>query len=88
MLFSHRNVDTVRVETPKGVTLDLETEDAVFSENTATCAVRKDAGDDPDITDGLLIFATVVYADGDGIMLKGGKGVGTVRPLSIRRRGA
>ena len=78
MLFSHRNVDTVRVETPKGVTLDLETEDAVFSENTATCAVRKDAGDDPDITDGLLIFATVTYADGDGIILKGGKGVGTV----------
>ena len=78
MLFSHRNVDTVRVETPKGVTLDLEIGNAAFSENTATCAVRKDAGDDPDITDGLLIFATVVYADGDGIILKGGKGVGTV----------
>jgi cobalt-precorrin-5B (C1)-methyltransferase len=44
----------------------------------ATAAVRKDAGDDPDVTDGLEIAATVAWQPGDGLTLAAGEGVGTV----------
>ena len=43
----------------------------------ARCAVRKDGGDDPDITDGILVCATVRKAD-SGITIDGGEGVGRV----------
>lgn len=43
-----------------------------------TCLVRKDAGDDPDITDGILLGATVKKVDKSGYLIKGGVGVGRV----------
>ena len=53
--------------------------------NRATAAVQKDAGDDPDITHGALVVATVTWRDDTRIELAAGDGVGTVtRPgLSI-----
>ena len=45
--------------TPKGILLDLELHDIQISENQVTCAVKKDAGDDPDTTNGILVYATV-----------------------------
>ena len=46
----------------------------------ARCAVRKDAGDDPDVTHGLLVEASVRRGDGPGaeIRIRGGEGVGIV----------
>ena len=41
-------------------------------------AVRKDAGDDPDVTDKACIVATVEFVDGDEILFSAGEGVGTV----------
>lgn len=38
--------------TPKGILLHLELLDMKRDENAASCAVRKDAGDDPDTTNG------------------------------------
>jgi cobalt-precorrin-5B (C1)-methyltransferase len=40
--------------------------------------VVKDAGDDPDVTDGARLTATVRWAAGPGVHLHGGPGVGTV----------
>lgn len=40
--------------------------------------VVKDAGDDPDVTDGAHLTATVAWADTGGVRLHGGEGVGTV----------
>jgi len=40
--------------------------------------VRKDAGDDPDVTDKACIVATVAFIDGDEILFAAGEGVGTV----------
>ena len=46
------------------------------------CSVRKEAGDDPDITDGCLVSASLRVKKGRGntthITLKGGKGIGIV----------
>ena len=44
----------------------------------ATAAVRKDAGDDPDVTHGLEVWATVVRRQGRDVQLVAGEGVGTV----------
>lgn len=78
MLFSGKSVASVRIATPKGIVLDLPAEEAAFLESGARCAVRKDAGDDPDMTDGLLVFATVEKSGEKGILICAGDGVGIV----------
>src|SRR4029077_17488146 len=48
-------------------------------DNAATAGVIKDAGDDPDVTHGALICATVrLGAPGTGVTFRTGEGVGTV----------
>ncbi len=71
----------VRLETPSGVTLELPVEGLARGESWASCGVRKDAGDDPDVTDGLLIRATVRGEPGPGplsVALAAGEGIGVV----------
>lgn len=47
-------------------------------DGAATAVVVKDAGDDPDVTHGAHLTATVRPVDGHEVVLRGGKGVGTV----------
>lgn len=67
----------LNVMTPKGWPVEVEPELCRMEDGTAICAVRKDAGDDPDVTDGMLIFAAVTRTD-SGIDIDGGEGVGRV----------
>lgn len=67
-----------RVETPAGLAVDAELLDAVSGPGWASCAVRKDGGDDPDVTDGALICARVERCGTPGITVDGGEGVGRV----------
>lgn len=78
MLLTGKRVDFVQIDTPKGIVLDLEPEEAVITETSATCAIRKDSGDDPDDTNGILIYATVEKVTGKEIKLFGGIGIGHV----------
>ena len=50
-----------------------------------SCAVRKDAGDDPDITDQLEIFAKVEKSVQPGIQIQGGPGVGIVTKKGLEQ---
>ena len=68
---------TLRLVTPKGWLVEVEPEYCRQEENTAVCAVRKDAGDDPDVTDGMLIAAAVTRQK-SGLVIEGGEGVGRV----------
>lgn len=77
MLCTGRKVDRVPLMTPGGVLLELEVLDPVLDEKSASCAVRKDGGDDPDATSGLLIYARVQRIS-RGIQIEGGVGVGRV----------
>ena len=43
-----------------------------------SCAIAKDAGDDPDVTAGALIFARVALKASPGVDIDGGFGVGRV----------
>ena len=78
MLFSKQRVDYVMIDTPKGISLTLEVEDVTINEGGVSCAIRKDAGDDPDDTNGILIYATVSKRSEEGTELLGGVGVGKV----------
>lgn len=42
----------VTLMTPKGILLTLELKDIRIEGNQVTCAIQKDAGDDPDTTNG------------------------------------
>ena len=71
-------VPAVCVSTPAGIDVVVEIEEHEAGDGWAQCAVRKDAGDDPDVTDGVLVFARVSYCDEPGCHVDGGEGVGRV----------
>ncbi|MDM4718971.1 cobalt-precorrin-5B (C(1))-methyltransferase [Micromonospora sp. WMMA1363] len=52
--------------------------DAVVRPAQAEAVVVKDAGDDPDVTHGAELTATVAWCEVPGLALEGGPGVGTV----------
>jgi cobalt-precorrin-5B (C1)-methyltransferase len=71
--------DPVEIALPNGqrVAFALATSD--LKDGLATAGVVKDAGDDPDVTHGALVLATVRKgAAGSGVQFKAGPGVGTV----------
>lgn len=78
MLLTQKDIEQIGIDTPKGWPLELALMDRSFSADQAECAVIKDAGDDPDITDGVRVFAGVVPVAEPGIVFLGGEGVGTV----------
>jgi len=79
MLLSGGLLSVVHLDTPKGIGLDLDVLEPRFGENWCSCAIRKDRGDDPDSTDGVLVYAKVRRRGQDGdIMITGGIGVGRV----------
>lgn len=85
MLLHGQILPEVELMTPKGIGLHLEVLDPKLSEGEASCAIRKDAGDDPDVTDGLLIYATVNKAEKPGVTLDGGEGVGRVTRVGLEQ---
>jgi cobalt-precorrin-5B (C1)-methyltransferase len=76
-LLTGRMVERVSIHTPKGIILDLPVEDMQIGEDTVSCAVRKDGGDDIDATHGTLVYSKVSKAE-SGINIDGGIGVGRV----------
>ena len=78
MLLTGRRMERVELATPKGIRLTLPVEEIRAEADRVSCAVRKDGGDDPDVTTGSLIFAEVSRRDGTDIVIDGGKGVGRV----------
>lgn len=69
---------SVLVETPAGIDVALDIEQPERDGNWACCAVRKDGGDDPDVTDGALVFSKVSLSEQPGVRIDGGVGVGRV----------
>lgn len=82
MLVTGDKKEVTEIITPNGVTLRLEVLNAEISENSAVCAIRKDSGDDPDVTDGILIFAKVNRIS-SGIEITGGQGIGKVTKAGL-----
>lgn len=83
MLLSGKEKNQIEIETPKGISFRAEVADINRSENQVSCAVQKDGGDDPDVTTGLWICATVSFRkqekdEADRIWIDGAKGIGRV----------
>lgn len=68
----------MRIDTPKGVELEIEVESAVFDGEAAICSVVKDSGDDPDVTNEIEIFARARKRDDCEINIYGGTGIGKI----------
>ena len=85
MLATGEIPETVSILTPKGILLELEVLEPVLSGSAASCAIRKDSGDDPDVTDGILVYATVSWQKKPGMELDGGVGVGRVTKPGLRQ---
>ena len=71
--------DPVMVTLPRGERPSFALAMTRMAGNAATAGVIKDAGDDPDVTHGALICATVrLGAAGSSVIFRAGEGVGTV----------
>jgi cobalt-precorrin-5B (C1)-methyltransferase len=78
-LLTGRFPDPVEITLPRGERVAFALAETALADGAATAAVVKDAGDDPDVTHGALIRATVTRgAAGSGVMFRAGDGVGTV----------
>lgn len=71
--------DPVTVALPRGGSVKLPLARAELGVGEATAGIIKDAGDDPDVTHGALVTATVAAGPpGAGVVFRAGEGVGTV----------
>ena len=84
MLMSGEMVSEAVLVTPGGAVLTLEILDVKRTGDYVSCAVRKDGGDDPDVTNGLLIYSSVRKIP-NGVDILGGKGVGKVTKAGLDR---
>ena len=95
MLLSGESFSEVTLNTPKGITLTLALHDITRGEDYVSCAVQKDAGDDPDTTNGILVcvkaekfFSGNTENSGTHpqIILDGGIGVGRVTKPGLSQK--
>lgn len=84
MLMSGKAPERVSVTLPNGERIETDILDVSADGHSAECAVRKYAGDDPDVTDGILIYSCVTLVK-DGITVDGGRGVGRVTKPGLQR---
>ncbi len=93
ILLGGEAVKEIKLMTPKGILLNLELLDVRREKDAVSCAVQKDAGDDPDTTDGILVYARVEKIPlspgsvlSSRILLDGGKGVGRVTKPGLSQK--
>jgi cobalt-precorrin-5B (C1)-methyltransferase len=70
--------EVVEVALPSGRRVTFAVDSCMVRADRAEAVVIKDAGDDPDVTHGARLTATVSWRDDPGIELDGGEGVGVV----------
>jgi len=80
MLREQRLVDTVEIMLPAGIPATFKLHGQTLNDRSSSCFVIKDAGDDPDITNGAEIHAAIEvdFFVPHRIMLQGGTGIGVV----------
>ena len=79
MLLEERVIGSVHLTTPGGAELDLAVTDIVREPDAVSCGIVKDSGDDPDVTNGMTVYARVEKISAPHeILIDGGEGVGRV----------
>ncbi|TCO06048.1 cobalt-precorrin-5B (C(1))-methyltransferase CbiD [Natronoflexus pectinivorans] len=77
-LLTGRFPTDVDINLPSGKTLKIATYPDNINQNSASCSVIKDAGDDPDVTHAAILGCTVELSQEPGITFEKGVGVGVV----------
>lgn len=77
MLLSGHKVCYAAISTPSGIIVRTEIKEQTINCDFASCAVVKDSGDDPDVTNGIMVYAEVRRIE-SGVEITGGKGIGKV----------
>ncbi len=72
------DAERMEIPLPGGARCELPLVYSRLTGSGADAAVRKDAGDDPDVTNGALILASVAWSGGGDVEFSAGEGVGTV----------
>lgn len=78
MLESGNIVKFVEIDTPANIRLKLDVHNQKLDKEKASCSIIKDAGDDPDNTDGIEIFAEVKKREDSKVNIDGGDGIGRI----------
>ena len=68
----------VKVHLPVDKIVEIPIHQCAFTESTSNCSVIKDAGDDPDVTNGAEIGCILELIQEKGVKFIAGEGVGTV----------
>lgn len=85
MLLSGKVIENITVMTPSGNSVTVGLTDIKKENAYVSCAVQKDSGDDPDVTDKILVYSTVSY-EKSGITVDGGEGVGRVTKKGLKQQ--
>lgn len=85
ILLGNKKIQQVELMTPKGILLNLELLHISQGDGWVSCAVKKDGGDDPDVTNGLEIYVKAQKTEIPGIRLEGGQGVGRVTKKGLEQ---
>ena len=85
MLLSGKVIENITVITPSGNSVTVGLTDIKKENAYVSCAVQKDSGDDPDVTDKILVYSTVSY-EKSGITVDGGEGVGRVTKKGLKQQ--
>lgn len=88
------DIQKVKILTPNGIRVTIPVEQVRRGPEWAECAVKKDSGDDPDVTNGVLVYSKVEFRHGHvetsdppeasedfgepAVVIRGGKGIGVV----------
>lgn len=81
MLLTKSKIDTINIDTPKGIPLTLKIENINMSDDYVECSIQKDGGDDIDATHTMHIYARAELVKQQGsedILVCGGDGIGVV----------
>lgn len=85
MMICKMPVHFVDLMTPKGFRLHLRIINITMEKDFVICAVQKDSGDDPDVTNGIIVYAKVTKNDKGIIYIDGGLGVGRVTKKGLEQ---
>jgi len=79
MLLGGELLETVYLMTPRGIGLTLAVHEIERKENSVSCGIIKDSGDDLDVTNGMTVYSLVEKTDEPHeIRIDGGEGIGRV----------
>ncbi len=83
MLLTQEEIKNVTINLPNGEEVVFFIDDIKIEKNTVTCSTIKDAGDDPDVTDGIKIIGESKFYE-TGIKLTTGIGIGIVTTKGLK----